>query len=179
MKKVFKIVGIVLLCFLAFVLIAGLFVKKDYHFEKEVVINAPKTKVWTHISSLKAADQWSPWTSRDPNIQMSFTGQDGTVGSKQSWKGNRDVGSGEMTLTKVSPPNETNMDIHFIEPWEGDAKSYVRLADQGGSTKAIWGFDSRSPYPMNVMHLFMDMDAMMDKDFSTGLNKLKALSESK
>ncbi|WP_193311579.1 SRPBCC family protein [Agriterribacter humi] len=37
----------------------------------------------------------------------------------------------------------------------------------------LWGFDSRFPYPRSKMKLFMNMDKMMDKDFSIGLNKLK------
>jgi hypothetical protein len=178
MKKVLKIVGILVLLIIAFVLIAGLFVSKDYHFQKDMVINAPQEKVWSHINSLREMEKWSPWSSRDPNIQITYEGQDGTVGSKYHWKGNKEVGSGNMTITGIDPLKETKTQIHFIEPWEGDANSFIRLADQGGSTKVTWGFDSKTPYPMNVMHLFMNMDAMMDQDFSTGLTKLKSLSES-
>jgi hypothetical protein len=32
-------------------------------------------------------------------------------------------------------------------------------------------------YPMNLMLVFMDMDAMLGKDLQTGLNNLKAVLE--
>lgn len=177
MKKFFKILGIIVLLVVAFVLIAGLFVSKDYHFQKDIVINAPKAKVWAHTGSLQGMNKWSPWVERDPNIQATYEGQEGAVGSKYSWKGNSEVGEGNMTLTKVENQSENNINIQFIKPWEGSAASFVRLKDEGTSTRVTWGFDSRSPYPMNVMHLFMNMDKMMDEDYTKGLNKLKSLSE--
>jgi len=33
------------------------------------------------------------------------------------------------------------------------------------------------PYPMNLMKLFMNFEKQMDKDFGTGLGKLKDITE--
>lgn len=46
-----------------------------------------------------------------------------------------------------------------------------------GVTKVTWGFESKMNYPMNIMKLFMNMNEMVGKDFSTGLANLKNLLE--
>ncbi|MEJ0104558.1 MAG: hypothetical protein WDO19_19240 [Bacteroidota bacterium] len=49
--------------------------------------------------------------------------------------------------------------------------------EAGTGTKVTWGFDTRYPYPMNVMLLFINMDELIGKDYNAGLDKLKRLSE--
>ena len=56
MKKVLKIIGVILLLAVAFVLIAGIFVPKTYHLEKDITINAPADKVWNHVNTLQALE---------------------------------------------------------------------------------------------------------------------------
>ncbi|MGN6495122.1 MAG: SRPBCC family protein [Agriterribacter sp.] len=177
MKKVLKIIGLLVLAVIAFILIAGLFVKKDYHLEKSITINAPQEKVWNHVSTLGAMQKWSPWLEADPSAQTSIEGQDGSVSAVYKWKGNKDVGAGTQTITSVEKPNRINTHLHFIEPMEGEADAFVTLASEGNATKATWGFDSRYNYPMNCILLFVDMDKMMGEQFNKGLTKLKALCE--
>ena len=45
------------------------------------------------------------------------------------------------------------------------------------STKVSWGFQSKMNYPLNIMKLFMNMNEMIGKDFSTGLKNMKNLLE--
>lgn len=177
MKKVLKVIGVLLLLIIAFVLIAGIFVSKVYHLERDITINAPRDTVWNNVSSLRAMMKWSPWTDPDPNVQLTYEGEDGAIGSTFHWKGNKDVGSGNQTITSVDKPSSIKSHINFIEPFSGQADAYISLADVGGSTKATWGLDIKYPYPMNVMQLFVNMDDMMGKQYNTGLSRLKKLSE--
>jgi len=178
MKKILKIVGIVLLVLAVLVLIAGLFAPKTYHLEKDITINAPREKVWAHVNSLPEMDKWSPWKDADPNVQISYEGQQGTVGSVYKWKGNKDVGSGSQTLTKIEQPTEVMSHLHFIKPFEGEADAFIHLADASNGTKVTWGFDTKYSYPMNTMLLFVNMDEMMGTQYNKGLSRLKSLCES-
>jgi len=176
MKKVLKIIGILILLVIAFVLIAGIFIKKDYHLEKDIVINAPREKVWAHVNTLRQFSTWNPFVEKDPNVKTSYEGVEGTVGSKYSWDGNSDVGKGTQTITAIDSASSVKSHLHFIKPMEGEAEAYLNLSDAGnGATKVTWGFDSRYKYPMNVMTLFMG--GMMGDMFNKGLGKLKTLSE--
>jgi hypothetical protein len=177
MKKALKIIGSIVLLLVAFVLIAGLFVAKDYHFETSVAINAPKEKVWQYAGSLHGMEKWSPFIESDPDIQVSFEGQDSAVGAIYTWKGNKEVGSGSQTISKIDPLNRMDTHLHFIEPFEGEADAYLKLSGEGNATNVAWGFNTRYKYPMNVMLLFINMDKMMGESFNKGLAKLKQLSE--
>ncbi len=177
MKTVLKVIGLLLLAILAFVLIAGIFVSKEYHFERSVAIDAPRDVVWRHISSLEEINSWSPWMKLDPQMEQSISGTDGTIGATHSWKGNKEAGSGSQTLTEIVPMERVRTDLHFIEPMEGKAQSYWLLTDESGGTRITWGFDTEYAYPFNTIQLFMDMDKIMDSSFSTGLASLKTMAE--
>ncbi|WP_153800286.1 SRPBCC family protein [Foetidibacter luteolus] len=177
MKKVLKVIGIIVLALIIFVLIAGLFVSKDYHLEKNITINAPREKVWGLVNSFEQMDKWNPWKDPDPNIQISYEGQQGTVGSVYKWEGNNDVGAGNQTFTKLEPMSRTESHINFIKPFKGEADVFLQLDEVSGGTKVNWGFDTRYSYPMNTMLLFIDMDKMMGEKYDTGLARLKKLAE--
>lgn len=178
MKKVLKIIGILLLALIAFVLIAGLFVKKDYHLDRTITINAPKDSVWHYVHSLQQMEKWSPWLEADPNVKVSYEGAEGAVGSVYRWEGNSDIGKGNQTITKTSPNDSINSHVHFIKPFSGDADVYIKLNGDSTKTTVNWGFDTRYKYPMNVMLLFINMDKMMGEKYDAGLAKLKKLAES-
>ncbi len=176
MKKLLKVVGILILVLVVVVLIAGLILPKTYHLERNITINAPREKVWPYVGSLTGFNKWNPFSERDPGIQITYRGQEGTVGSAYSWVGNKDVGQGEQTLTKVDPQNGVETRLHFIKPFDGNANSFVKLADNAPTaTNVTWGIDIPSSYPMNVMNIMMD--GMMKKRFDKGLSNLKTLCE--
>ncbi len=62
MKTLLKIIGIIILLIIVYAIFAMLAFSKNYHFEKSVVINAPKEKVWQHAGSLKAYNTWDPFS---------------------------------------------------------------------------------------------------------------------
>ena len=177
MKKFFKIVGIVILSVIVLVLIAGLIAPKKYHIEREITINAPREKVWQHVSSLAECHKWNPWSEQDPNISVSYEGQPGTVGSSYSYTSEK-VGAGKQTLTKVEQPQRVESHMKFIKPWSGDADIFINLQDAGGATKVAWGFDTEFSYPMNGLMLVMPMEKSMREAYDKGLNNLKRISES-
>ena len=169
----------VILIIVALLLIIPLFISKDMNYEKSISINSPIDKVWENVSSLSAMDQWSPWNSKDPDMERSQTGVDGEVGAKQSWVSEKkDVGEGSQTIVGVDKPNQLSTKLEFIKPFKSEADAFVKLKEEGKGTSATWGFESQMKYPMNIMKLFMNFEKNMDKDFGAGLNKLKSICES-
>jgi effector-binding domain-containing protein len=144
---------------------------------RSVVINAPKEVVWNNISHFSNTNKWAPWNEYDPNMKVTIEGTDGTVGAVSRWQGNDQVGEGSQTLTNLDPMKRADMHLNFIKPFKSEADAYTEMNDTGGMVKVTWGFNNTSPRPMNIMNLFMDMDAMLGKEFEKGLNKLKTLSE--
>ncbi|HEX6829558.1 MAG TPA: polyketide cyclase, partial [Burkholderiales bacterium] len=48
----------------------------------------------------------------------------------------------------------------------------------GDMTTVRWAMQGPTPYFAKIIHLFIDMDRMVGKDFEAGLANLKAAAES-
>jgi hypothetical protein len=162
----------------AIALITALFVSGDVSIKKEVVINKPKQQVFDYIKVLKNQNYYSVWSKMDPNIKQSYTGTDGTVGFVSAWEGNSKVGKGSQTITGITDGEKIETDLHFIKPWESHSKAFITTtAATDSTTKVSWGFDSKIPYPLNLMCLFTDMKKMLGEDYEKGLTSLKTILE--
>lgn len=166
------IVGIVLL-----IIVLALIAPKTYHVSRHVEISKPKNEVFEYLKSLKKMDDWSPWATRDPNMEKKFTGVDGEVGAVSYWNGNKDVGEGEQEITKIVEGERIESELRFLKPWKSTSDCYIQVGDQNGQTKVTWGFTGKNKFPMSIMMLFMNMDKMVGKDFEEGLKNLKAVFE--
>lgn len=174
MKKFFKWLLIIVVVLIAIFLILGLIVAKDYRIERSVTINAPYEIVYSSVNTLESMNRWSPWVDYDPNMKITYEGEDGKIGAKYSWEGNDDVGKGYQELTEITE-NRISSQVHFLEPMESEATAIINLEQTDDGIKVTWGFEGSTAYPMNLMHLFMNMDEMLGKDFATGLHKLDSV----
>jgi len=175
MKAVKIIIGIVVVL-VAAVVIMGLIAPKETDVSRTVTINAPKDFVYEYVNSFDDMNKWSPWMQLDPNMTQSVEGEDGTVGAVHHWEGNEDVGKGSQEITAMTA-DRIDTKLRFMEPFESEADAYVTVTGDDKTSEVTWGFHSVSPFPMNAMNLFMDMDAMLGKDFDKGLNNLKDMVE--
>ena len=160
---------------LAILIIAMFIIGKKYHFEKSIVINAPIEKVWGNVNSSKAFNQWNPWMKLDPNLKLTYTGNQGEIGDQYCWEGNDEVGQGCHEITSIVPNQKVGSKMMFKKPFESDATSDVVLTKEGNTTKVVWNMDCELDYPMNLMKLMMDYQ--MEDSYGKGLKKLKELSE--
>jgi hypothetical protein len=78
-----------------------------------------------------------------------------------------------MTITGITPFEKVDMDLHFIKPFETTNKTVFSMTPQGEDYKFSWEMSGASPFPFNIVHLFMDMEKMVGPDFEKGLNTLK------
>lgn len=175
MKTLLKILGIIILLVVVYAVIAMLAFSKDYHFEKSVVINAPKEKVWQHVGSTRAFNTWNPFAKADPNVVITYSGTSGQVGDTYHWKGNEHIGEGEQTVTEVVPNEKLTSKLHFIKPYEGEATGNFILTPEGNGTKVTWTMDNELTTVMKIMKPMMD--SQMGKMFDQGLADLKKLAE--
>lgn len=173
MKTLLKFIGIIILLVIVYAVIAMLAFSKDYHYEKSVVINAPKEKVWQYAGSLKGYNMWDPFSKEIKNIKITYSGEGDKMGDSYHWKG--DDSEGEQSIMEIVPNEKLGTKLHFIKPFEGDAKSAIVLTPEGAGTKVTWMIDNELNTMMKIMKPMMDSN--MDKMFGQGLNDLKKLSE--
>jgi hypothetical protein len=177
--KFLKIAGLVIVGIIALALITAAFTKKDFAVKREVVIRKPKQEVFDYIKYLKSQDNFSVWNRRDSAMKKEFKGTDGTVGAVASWDSeNGEVGKGEQTITALKQGERVDMDLHFIKPFEGHNQAFfTTTAIDSTQTKVVWGFDGKMNYPLNIMLVCCDMDAMLGNDLQKSLDDLKAILE--
>lgn len=170
-KRILIIIGVIV-----FIAVMAMFViGKKYHFETSMLLNAPIEKVYAQASSSQKFNQWNPWMDLDPSLQLNYSGTQGQVGDEYCWEGNDNVGKGCHVITGLIPNQKVETKMMFKIPFESDATSDIFLTKEGEKTKITWSMDCELDYPMNLMKLFMD--SQMEKSYSKGLNKLKAIVE--
>lgn len=175
--RALKTILIILGVLVALVVILGLTGADAYRYERSVTIAASPDAVYEHVGSLGAMDKWSPWNDMDPNMKKSIDGTDGTVGAVAKWEGNKDVGKGEQRIDSLVPGQRVRTHLTFIEPWQQECEAGIDLVANGDSTRVTWSMSGENTFMGKVMGVFMDMDAMIGKDFEKGLGRLKGIVE--
>ena len=174
-KKIFfGLLGII-----ALLLIAALFMPKEYAVEREVTINKPVDSVFKYVKYLKNQNEFSVWANIDPNMKSTFTGTDGAVGAISAWESKvKEVGIGEQEITKINEGKRLDFEIRFKEPMNDTAMGFMSTEMVSeNQIKVKWGINGIIPYPINLMLPFMKMDQMIGNDLQKGLENLKAKME--
>lgn len=177
--KILKKIALVLLGLIVLVLLAGLFMKKDFAVERSIEIDPSIGKVYDYVKYLKNQDEFSVWMKMDPNAKKFYTGTDGTVGFISAWKsGVEDVGSGEQEIVAMIPNESIDYEMRFKEPMESTGKASFTFTSKGEDcTQVKWDFSGEMSYPFNVMLPFINLDTQLGSQLQEGLKNLKGIME--
>jgi len=161
-----------LIIFIVALLIAALLVKKEYSIERPVAINKARSEVFNYIKLLKNQDNYSKWVRVDPTAKKDFRGIDGTRGFVYAWDGNKQAGKGEQEIKNIIEGERIDVEIRFEKPFKNVAEVYmVTESLTEGQTKVTWSMKGKTPYPMNIINLFVPN--MLGKDLDISLQMLK------
>lgn len=149
----------------------------SFRVQRAIAIKAPPEKITPLISDFHQWPQWSPWEKLDPAMKRTFSGAPKDVGAVYEWKGKKDVGSGRMEITSMTPPTRVGIDLVFLEPFESHCVTDFTLENQGETTTVTWTMSGPSNFMTKLMGLFASMDKMIGKDFEAGLASMKAAAE--
>lgn len=154
-------------------LLTALLVKKDFSLQKQIVIRKTQREVFDYLKLIRNQEKYSVWVMRDPNVNIVYTGIDGTVGFKSSWTSNdKNVGVGEQEIIKLTEGVSTEVEVRFKKPFEATNWARTTLSTVSEhETKLTQEFYGRSKFPMNIMNLFMDK--LIGKDMMQNLVNLK------
>ncbi len=163
------------------VLIAGVLIfaatrPDTFRVQRSASIKAPPEKIAAVLGDFHGWQAWSPWERMDPAMKRSFSGAEKGKGAVYAWEGNSKVGQGRMEITDASP-SRVALDLDFLKPFEAHNKVVFTLAPKGDATEVNWAMQGAVPYMAKIVHVFMDMDSMVGKDFEAGLANLKAVTE--
>lgn len=149
-----------------------------FRIARSASIKAPPEKIFPMINDLQAMKGWSPYEKKDPAMQRSFSGPAAGVGAKYAWAGDQNIGEGRMEIIESVPHSKIGIRLEFLKPMEATHLAEFTLQPAGdGTTTVTWAMGGHLKYLFKVAHLFMNVDAMVGKDFEAGLADLKAMTE--
>jgi len=162
---------------LVIVLIMAASKPDTFRVERTATVKADPGKVFSFINDFHNWAAWSPYEKLDPNMQKTFTGAASGKGAVYEWKGNNKAGAGRMEILESTAASKIVIKLDFLKPFEGHNTSEFIMSPRGNTTEISWAVYGPSPFMMKIMHVFMNMDHMMGKDFETGLANLKTVAE--
>jgi len=161
---------------IALVLIIALFMKKEHYVKREIIINAPRQKVFDYVKLLKNQDEFNKHAMAGPDRKREYKGTDGTVGYIYAWSGNKNAGVGEKEIKNIIEGKRIETEIRFVKPMAATACIIMEtesLSDD--QTKVSWSNAGTLNYPINIM--IPMMERMLPKEMDSSLSTLKNILE--
>src|SRR6266403_679333 len=177
MFEIIVIIGIVLVVAVAIILILAATKPDGFSVQRVITVQAPPEGIFPFINDFHQWGSWSPYENKDPAMKRSYSGAASGNGAVYAWEGNRNVGSGRMEIMDASAPSKIVIKLDFFTPFEGHNTAEFTMLPQGDATNVTWLMHGPSPFMGKIMHVFINMDRMVGKDFEIGLANLKRLAE--
>jgi uncharacterized protein YndB with AHSA1/START domain len=161
----------------ALLLIIALFMKREHYVNREIIINAPRQKVFDFLKLLKNQELFNKWATADKkNRKEEFKGTDGTVGFIYSWSGNKSAGQGEKEIKNIIEGKRIETEIRFVKPMKTSATIIMETESiSDNQTKVSWSNAGTLKYPVNIM--IPMLEKALPKDMDSSLSTLKTILE--
>jgi uncharacterized protein YndB with AHSA1/START domain len=177
MFEITAIIAAALAIAIAIVLILAAAQPATFSVRRATTVEAPAEKIFPLINDFHQWESWSPYENKDPAMKRTYSGAASGRGAVYAWDGNKNVGSGRMEILETSAPSKVVIKLDFITPFEGHNTAEFTMLPQGDATNLTWAMHGPTPFMMKMMHVFINMDRMIGKDFEAGLANLKLLTE--
>jgi hypothetical protein len=181
MFEIIAIVAVVLAIAIAAVFILAARKPDTFRVQRATTVKAPPERIFPLINDFHQWGTWSPYETRDPAMKRSYSGADSGQGAVYGWEGNKNVGSGRMEILDAAAPSKIVIKLDFFAPFEGHNTAEFTMLPHGDgtnvTTQVTWLMHGPSRFIGKVMHVFINMDRMVGKDFEIGLANLKRITE--
>src|SRR5713226_1465933 len=181
MFEIIAIIAVILAIAIAVVLLLALTKPNTFAVQRAISIKAPAEKIFALINDFHQWGTWSPYENKDPAMKRTYSGTESGKGAVYAWDGNNNVGSGRMEILDASVPSKIVIKLDFFKPFEGHNTAEFTMLPQGDATNigtiVTWAMHGPTPFNGKIMHVFINMDRMVGKDFEIGLANLKKLTE--
>lgn len=177
MLKAFAIIAVVLAIAIAVVLVLAATKPDTFSVQRAAIVSAPPEKIFPLIYDFRQWGSWSPYEHKDPAMKRTFSGAVRGNGAVYAWEGDRNVGKGRMEILDASPPSRIAIQLDFYTPFEAHNTAEFTMLPQDGATRVTWRMHGPAPLMARIMHVFINIDNMVGRDFEAGLANLKRLAE--
>jgi uncharacterized protein YndB with AHSA1/START domain len=177
MFEIAAITVIILAIAIAIVLILAAMKPDTFSVRRATTIKAPPESIFPLINDFHQWGTWSPYENKDPAMKRTYSGTAAGKGAVYAWDGNRNVGSGRMEILDTTKSSKIVIKLDFFTPFEGHNTAEFTMLPQGDATNVTWLMHGPVPFMATIMHVLMNIDTMVGKDFEAGLANIKRLTE--
>ena len=168
----------ILALILIFLVIRAALKPSTFRIERSIHIAATPELVFQHVNDFKSHMVWSAWEKVDPNMQRNMSTDSAGVGATYEWTGNKEIGSGKMTILESHPNHKIVSKIEFFAPMKATNTLEYTLEPNADGTLVKHAMFGTSPFFRNFICLFINVDKMVGEKFEESLRGLKAVCES-
>lgn len=140
-------------------------------------ITATPDRIYPMIADLRQMNTWNPFVKPDPNIEIEYLGPESGKGARHTWRGNRNVGEGQIAVVDAAPPYRIAMKLDMLKPMKAHNDVVFTLDPAPEGTVVTWSMTGSQPLLAKVMSTIIDCDKMVGGSFEQGLRDLKAKAE--
>ena len=148
-----------------------------FRIQRSISINATPETLTGLLEDFHQWSNWSPWEKLDPDLSRKYSGAATGKGTVYEWEGNKKAGKGRMEIIDISENAQIVIKLDFFAPFEAHNTAEFTMHQNGSTTNLTWTMYGPASFSIKVIHLLMNMDKMVGKDFEIGLANLKALAE--
>jgi len=177
MFEIIAIIAVVLAIAIAILLILAATKPNTFTVRRATTVKAAPEAIFPLINDFHQWGTWSPYETKDPAMKRTYSGTASGKGAVYAWQGNKNVGSGRMEILDSSAPSKIVIKLDFFAPFEGHNTAEFTMLPQGDVTNVTWLMHGPVPFLAKIMHVLMNIDRMVGKDFEIGLANLKRLTE--
>ncbi|MFP2963004.1 SRPBCC family protein [Myxococcus sp. 1LA] len=169
LKKILVGLAAVILLFVGFVATRP----DTFTYQRSAVLPVSSDVAFALVNDFHRWTEWSPWDGLDPQQKRTYSGPASGTGADYTWVGNDQVGEGRMTITDSKANEQVTIRLEFIKPFAATNTTTFTFSPTEGGTQVVWAMSGENNFMSKAMSLFMDMDAMIGKDFEKGLATMK------
>ncbi|MGB8195249.1 MAG: SRPBCC family protein [Chitinophagaceae bacterium] len=167
---------LVLAGIIALLLIIALFMKREHFVIREIIIDAPRQKVFDFLKLIKNQEKFNKWARTDPGRKEEFIGTDGTVGYIYAWSGNKKAGEGQKEIKNIIEGKRVETEIRFVKPMSATASIIMEMESlSDNQTKVYLSNAGNLKYPLNLLIPMAERN--FAKDMDSSLVTLKTILE--
>jgi uncharacterized protein YndB with AHSA1/START domain len=160
---------------LTIVLVLAAFKPDTFQVVRSIDIKAPPERLYPLVADFRQWVNWSPYENMGP-MSRNYSGPAFGLGAAYAWEGEK-PGAGRMEIVRADEPRRIVISLDFTKPFEAHNSVDFTFASKDDVTTVTWDMRGPLPYIFKIVHVVLDMDAMVGRDFETGLANLKMLAE--
>lgn len=140
-------------------------------------IQAPPEAIHALINNFSQWRQWSPYENVDPNMTRSYEGPAEGVGATYAYEGDRNIGTGKMTILESKPGELVAIRLEFIAPFAAVNRAEFTLRPGEEGTLVTWSMTGPNTFIGKAMMAFGFMESFVGGQQEKGLADLEKAAQ--